>query len=428
MSDPLRAQYEAYPYPARDPADERKRLIAGAPSHILEIDHYLFAGRRDFARPFRALFAGGGTGDGTIMLAQQLADLGAPAEIIHLDPSSAAQGIAAARAKVRGLGSIRFQHGSIEELDGQKLGRFDYIDCCGVLHHLEDPAAGLAVLARALAPGGGIGLMVYGALGRTGVYHAQAMLRMLTDVAEPAPARLDRARRLLKQLPRTNWLIRNPFVGDHLHGGEAGLFDLLLHARDRTYTVPELAELVASAGLSIVSLIEPARYAPESYLSDPVLLERAQRLGTVERAALAELIAGDLKVHIAYLVPAERAAEAKAVIAPDLIPILREGDGLALARGLKPGEPLKASFGATALTFPLPRRAVPILAQIDGRRPIGALRGAVAEAGLAMSEAEFERDFVALYRVLNAINHLFLADRPLLATPQSASAGPQDRI
>ena len=59
MSDPLRAQYEAYPYPARDPADERKRLVAGAPSHILEIDHYLFAGRRDFARPFRALFAGG---------------------------------------------------------------------------------------------------------------------------------------------------------------------------------------------------------------------------------------------------------------------------------------------------------------------------------------------------------------------------------
>ncbi len=415
MSDPVRAQYEAYPYPARDPADERKRLIVGSPSHILEINHYLFAGRRDFADPFRALFAGGGTGDGTIMLAQQLAELGAPSDLVHLDPSSAAQGIAAARAKIRGLTSIRFQSGSIEELDGLGLGRFDYIDCCGVLHHLEDPAAGLAALARALAPGGGIGLMVYGALGRTGVYHAQAMLRMLADAADPAAARLDRARRLLKQLPRTNWLIRNPFVGDHLRAGEAGLYDLLLHARDRAYTVPELAKLAASAGLSVVSLIEPARYAPESYLTDPVLRERVPRLGTLERAALAELIAGDLKVHIAYLVPVERAAEAVAVIAPDLIPILREGDGPALARGLKVGEPLKASFGATTLVFPLPRRSVPILAQIDGRRPIGALRGAVAEAGLAMSEAEFERDLAALYRVFNGINHLFLADRALLA-------------
>ena len=64
MTDPVRAQYEAYPYPARDPADERKRLIAGSPSHLLEINHYLFAGRRDFTHPFRALFAGGGTGDG----------------------------------------------------------------------------------------------------------------------------------------------------------------------------------------------------------------------------------------------------------------------------------------------------------------------------------------------------------------------------
>jgi len=91
MSDPVKAQYAAYPYPARDPADERKRLIVGSPSHILEINHYIFGGRRDFASPFRALFAGGGTGDGTIMLAQQLAEMGAPAEIVHLDPSAAAQ-------------------------------------------------------------------------------------------------------------------------------------------------------------------------------------------------------------------------------------------------------------------------------------------------------------------------------------------------
>ena len=50
MSDPLIEQYEAYPYPARDPADEAKRLIEGSPSHLLEIDHYLFA---EFAEPAR---------------------------------------------------------------------------------------------------------------------------------------------------------------------------------------------------------------------------------------------------------------------------------------------------------------------------------------------------------------------------------------
>ena len=74
MTEPVRDQYEAYPYPARDPKDERTRLIAGSPSNLAEIDHYVFAGRGDFAKPFRALIAGGGTGDAAIMLAQQLGD------------------------------------------------------------------------------------------------------------------------------------------------------------------------------------------------------------------------------------------------------------------------------------------------------------------------------------------------------------------
>ena len=50
MGDPVRAQYEAYPYPARDPQDERRRLVTGSPSHLLEIEHYLFAGRIDRGR------------------------------------------------------------------------------------------------------------------------------------------------------------------------------------------------------------------------------------------------------------------------------------------------------------------------------------------------------------------------------------------
>ena len=77
--DEVRAQYEALPYPPRDPRDEAMRLITGTPSHILEVNHYLFSGRLNFARPFRALVAGGGTGDACIMLAQQLVDRRCPA-------------------------------------------------------------------------------------------------------------------------------------------------------------------------------------------------------------------------------------------------------------------------------------------------------------------------------------------------------------
>ena len=86
----LRAHYEALPYPARDPADEATRLIAGSPSHLDEINHYVFAGRLDLGAPFRALIAGGGTGDGAIMLAQQLADGGDGGRVLYTDLSRAA--------------------------------------------------------------------------------------------------------------------------------------------------------------------------------------------------------------------------------------------------------------------------------------------------------------------------------------------------
>src|SRR5436305_10556852 len=96
----LAAQYEAYPYPKRDPRDEARRLIIGSPSHLREIDHWVFGARRPRTVPLRALFAGGGTGDGAIMLAQHLAREARPGAVTHLDRSPTAQSIARARAKI----------------------------------------------------------------------------------------------------------------------------------------------------------------------------------------------------------------------------------------------------------------------------------------------------------------------------------------
>jgi len=192
----LAEQYEAYPYPARNPRDEAKRLIVGSPSHLLEIDHWVFGARRPAGQPLRALMAGGGSGDGTMMLAQQLATAGRPGTVTWLDRSAAARAVAEERAKVRGLSNVSFQSGSLLDLPALGLGQFDYIDCCGVLHHLPDPAAGLAALAGALAPGGGIGLMVYAPHGRTGVYMLQDALRLLAPPDMPPAERVEIAKRL----------------------------------------------------------------------------------------------------------------------------------------------------------------------------------------------------------------------------------------
>ena len=239
MLDLVQRQYEAYPYPARDPAKEMDELVVGSPSHPLEIDHFLFGGQRDWTQPTRVLVAGGGTGDALVMMAQIFADWGANVEMHYLDMSEASRKIAEARIAARGL-SVTFHTGDL--LTAPELGPFDYIDCCGVLHHLPDPVAGAAALTKALAPGGGMGLMVYAPYGRAGVYEMQDALRAL--IADDDPQKqIELTKNFLENPPPTNGLARNAFVADHIAGGDAGIYDLLLHSHDRAYDVDGVYDL-----------------------------------------------------------------------------------------------------------------------------------------------------------------------------------------
>jgi SAM-dependent methyltransferase len=390
--------YEALPYPARVARDEKMRLIEGSPSALPEIEHWIFGGH--LPARLRVLFAGGGTGDGCIMLAQQLADRGIEAQIVHLDLSAPAQKIAAERAAVRGL-DIRFVGGSILDVEKLGLGPFDYIDCCGVLHHLENPAAGLAALRGVLAPGGGMGLMVYGKIGRSGVYDVQDALRLLSPEDEAPAARLGAARRLLPNLPATNRLRRNEAVNDHLVGGDAGIFDLLLHSRDRAYAIEDFVALVEDGGLRLASLIDPARYAPETYLNDPALGRAAGALRPRERAMLAERLAGNIARHIAYVVRSDHQTPPPDPLDRGLVPVWsRTGSGEMIA-ALGSDRVLKLSLDGLSLRFPLPQQAPAILKAIDGK-------AALSQIARVVGPEAFDRAWPQTYAVLNGISRLFL--------------------
>jgi SAM-dependent methyltransferase len=408
--DEVRAQYEALPYPPRDPRDEAIRLITGTPSHILEINHYLFAGRLNFARPFRALVAGGGTGDACIMLAQQLADRRCPGEVVYLDVSMASRQICEARAKARGLRNIQFMTGSLLDLPSMAIGQFDYIDCTGVLHHLPDPAAGMRALASVLASEGGVGVMLYGEYGRSGVYPLQELLRTLAPTSMALEDRIAMTKRLIRFLPTTNLFRRNPYLNDHVTGGDAGLYDLLLHSCDRAFTVPEIGAMADQSGLRVVAFLEPVRYEPATYMSDPIIARQASSLPLVERAAFAERLAGNLRTHIFY---ATRAGFDTVARPEDTsaIPVLREMDAQRLAAGLQPGTPLIANLDGFPWRAQLPPLANRIVAQIDGRKTVAEIYTSLgAQGGLPQWE-DFYAQFEDLYVKLNGVNHLLLRFR-----------------
>jgi len=406
----LAAQYESYPYPKRDPRDEARRLVIGSPSHLREIDFWVFGARRPASRPLRALVAGGGTGDGTIMLATHMARAERAGGVTYLDRSAAAMAIARGRAQARGLANIAWEARSILDLPGSGLGPFDYIDCCGVLHHLPDPEAGLAALMSVLAPGGGLGLMVYAPHGRTGVYMLQEALRRLAPSDLPPAQRLDVARRVMKHLPESAWLRANRNFSDHIDGGDAGLYDLLLNPRDRPYDVPALHTLLAGAGLSITCLIEPMRYDPDIYMPDPKLRALSAGMDKLGRAALAEALAANMSTHVAYCVRAADAWAPPDAMADEAVPVAREMPADEIARNIRPDGMLPFVFDGLRVPVALPLLAAPILKLIDGTRNVGAIAAILAERGT--SAPAFARAWGETWAKLSALNRILLAPPP----------------
>ena len=326
---------------------------------------------------------------------------------MHLEPSEASRKVAEARIKTRKLGGVRFVGMSLLDLPGSNLGPFDYIDCCGVLHHLHDPAAGLKALKDVLVPEGGMGLMVYGELGRTGVYPVQDLLHAVTGDETPEQ-QVVTAKALLKALPPTNWLRRNPFLADHLEGGDAGLYDLLLHPRDRAYTVPQVMELVESAGLAVTAFIDPALYDPASYLADPALVRRFEALSAADRWAAAERLVGNLRKHVVYVVPKGR--EDVAVIRPDLdvVPVWRGPEDAAVGRQVQPGTALMGTLNGIRFRFAVPPLVAALAARIDGRHSLREIHEDLKKANPSLDEAEFRRQFDLFYAGFNGSGLLFL--------------------
>jgi hypothetical protein len=251
--------------------------------------------------------------------------------------------------------------------------------------------------------------MVYAPLGRTGVYHAQAMLQMIAGAA-PDPERITAARDLLANLPDSNWLKRNPHVGDHIDLGDSGIYDLLLHRRDRAYSVPELAGLMQQGGVRPVNFIDPARYEPNVYFSDPKMAERMKGLNWLQRCAFAELLAGNMKTHIIYAVRDDNRTNTLAVAdTPEAIPVLRDDDSADLASRIKPGMSLNVDMEGVKISLPLPDLAAGILAQIDGKRSLAETHANIATGAQAtLGWDAFKSQFDRLYGSFYGLSRMFL--------------------
>ncbi|MEM8774054.1 MAG: class I SAM-dependent methyltransferase [Pseudomonadota bacterium] len=356
----VRNQYEAYPYPERNPKDEKKRLIMGSPSLPQEIDHFVFGGKRDWSKPLRILVAGGGTGDGLIQLTTLLTQYGKPYEATYIDLSTASRKIAEERAKVRGLNNIKFITGSL--LDAPQHGQFDYIDCCGVLHHLPDPDLGFSALREALASSGGMGFMVYAPYGRSGVYPLQSAFAALTQNMSPKD-RLSLGRKVFGRLPEGHPLKSNPNLNDH-KSGDAGFYDLLLHSQDRAYDVTELDTTLRRTGWRLSDFTTPILYDLARFTDVP------EDMDTTLAMATAEKLNGTIRTHTGYAIASDAEHAHASGKNRSLVPHIKGVQTKALAQSAAQGKAPSLDTDGVKGKLILPKTAAPLLETIDGRRSL----------------------------------------------------------
>lgn len=70
-----------------------------------------------------------------------------------------------------------------------------------MLHHLPELERGLASLRGILAPDGAMSLMLYGRVGRMGVYAGQELLRLVNEGVDDPKVKTQHAMALVKCLP-----------------------------------------------------------------------------------------------------------------------------------------------------------------------------------------------------------------------------------
>jgi len=312
-------------------------------------------------RRWRILDAGCGTGVST----DYLCHLNPGSQVLAVDISGGALELARERTRRSGAAAqveeLRIEKRSL--LDLEPDGRFDYINSVGVLHHLDQPEAGLRALAAQLAPQGVLHLFLYADAGRWEIHRSQRALSLLQVGTGELGLKL--GRQLFNELPADNRLRRHHEQRWALDTrADSNFADMYLHPQETSYDLQRLQQFVGSAGLHFAGFSNPEIWNPARLLGGE-LLERALALPPWEQWRLVEALDPQIS-HFEFFLTADAAEQvdfaddrrllsyclernrclwgwpSDSLLGPDLMPLNLEPGDLPLAEAVEraPGLPL----------------------------------------------------------------------------------------
>ncbi|MBV8534292.1 MAG: methyltransferase domain-containing protein [Alphaproteobacteria bacterium] len=394
LDDSIAQQYGQwiYPKPAADlDIHSRERRDTCDPALV----HRLFWPDRDYPRPLDILIAGCG--------ANQAADIAyhnRHARVLGVDVSEPSLAHERHLRVKHGLQNLELLRLPIEELP--TLGRdFDLILSEGVLHHMAEPLAGLKALASCLRRDGVIALYLYGRHGRVGVEILQSLFQRIGLAQDKASLAvvMETLDALAPEHPLS--AAKNKLADLHF---DAGIVDLFLNARERSYTVEDCQRFVADAGLVFQGWVENASYHPEGCLrGDHPLFAALAKLPQPEMWAATDLFhcnPGHFFVACRPDRPPEQyRIDFAGAQALGYVPVRRAG--VFVRPPERQGEPARLTRHGL-VTLISPSQAC-LLNGVDGRRSIRDILAAAKAGGLpgtTEEAAQFARDyFRSLWRM-----------------------------
>jgi 2-polyprenyl-3-methyl-5-hydroxy-6-metoxy-1,4-benzoquinol methylase len=227
-------QYEENPYP---------RWTITPPVKPTTIGAYLRArlgvGPPGWTEPSRAdiLIAGCGTGSHSIDTARRFPQ----SHVLAIDISRTSLAYADRKAHELDLANIEHARADILKLDTLDR-RFNVIETAGVLHHLADPAAGWRLLLSLLRPNGLMFVGLYSALARRSLTAARAQIAECGYRATADDIRLC----------RQDLIARSGMPSFRDFSSTSGCRDLLFNVMEHQFTIPQIADFLASNRLTFL--------------------------------------------------------------------------------------------------------------------------------------------------------------------------------
>ena len=223
-------------------------------------------------------------------------------EVVYLDFSPTSMSITQYKARMRQNLKMVWVLDWIESIPKLGLGKFDFAISTGVLHHLKNPQKGLSIMSDLQLPNGGAAFMVYATYGRTPLYWIQNVLRIINEIEHDIEHELENARLVLEALPEDHFFHLGKYQ-DHEKMGNVGIYDLLLHKRDVSFTTSTVYQWLQKSGYKFVDFSYPENTIPisiKSIIDEERLYKKINRLDVPAKFEVGEIINGKIDKQDVY--------------------------------------------------------------------------------------------------------------------------------